>query len=486
VVSVRHKLSRKEELIKEIVDNIDDYLQNERDVIIDNQDVSQGSMNITPNEQGKIAMKKVVTTFDINDYEDEYNEVKDELELIENNTISSYTFSGPVNVHSGTFNLGSIPENIVGEDTISKWANSETDFSVNVNVPAPTVTTAIEQPGYYKFNNNWNALVSGTSSDYNLHVNISPVTPTLITKSIDNNGTYLASSDNADGFSSVIVAVRPYLPNNLHQTLNYVGYWKWDATNNLFVRGNGIDSSNYDILIEPIWYDGDNGQKKRIRISNGIVYDVNMVDTDFNGGQEVNVFQNTPQVQMLQRSLKNETKSRDVSSMFNSFEIEGIPPTISTAITSNGYYKFNENWNGLTSGTSSDYNLNINVNSSSEISKININSLSVTSSGRKYLLRDFNKAESTISVYINSSNSLVTFTSESSYFRFTLYVNNSTTSESHSISNNKYYLSIPYTREIYLFDENGDKILNLNLWNYYNKDNSSIMLYKNKYDLILN
>ena len=61
------------------MDNIDDYLQNERDVTIDNQDVVQGSMTILPNEQGKIAMKKVVSTFNIDNYYDEYNEVKDEL-----------------------------------------------------------------------------------------------------------------------------------------------------------------------------------------------------------------------------------------------------------------------------------------------------------------------------------------------------------------------------------------------------------------------
>lgn len=38
---------------------------------------------------------------------------------------------------------------------------------------------------------------------------ITPVVPTLITKSITENGTYNASSDNADGYSSVTVAVQP-------------------------------------------------------------------------------------------------------------------------------------------------------------------------------------------------------------------------------------------------------------------------------------
>ena len=65
-------------------------------------------------------MKKVVNTFNVNTYEEE----KAELEIIENNTISSYQFDGIISRNNGVISLGTIPEVIVGEDTFSQWANS--------------------------------------------------------------------------------------------------------------------------------------------------------------------------------------------------------------------------------------------------------------------------------------------------------------------------------------------------------------------------
>lgn len=270
--------------------------------------------------------------------------------------------------------------------------------------------------------------------------------------------------------STLLININPYLPTNYKQTLNYVGYWKWDSTSNTFIRGTGIDNSNYNLFIDPIWYDGENGSKKRIRITNGLVYDVNTVDTDFNGAMEVNVTQNqnNQQIQRLERALKSTT--RDTNNLYNSFEVEAIPPTITTDITSNGYYKFNDNWNGLVSGTSSNYNLNVNITPKINITDMyykgyteSINPLKPTGS---ISLSSFTRYSGGNSIKINVKRCLVVinFTINPNNYTIILKCNNTSSTTTYTPSVGDYYYIYPLgtniaNNMILFYDSNGKYIL---------------------------
>lgn len=283
----------------------------------------------------------------------------------------------------------------------------------------------------------------GITKESTLRVEVPIPTLELLTnKRLENNQTYIVSnlmSDSTNNVgiykdSSLVVSVSPYLPNNFTQTLNYVGYWKWDSTSNTFIRGTGIDSSNYNLFIDPIWYDGEDGSKKRIRITNGEIYDINTVDTDGNGAMEVNVTQNqnNQQIQRLERALKSTT--RDTNNLYNSFEVEAIPPTITTDITSNGYYKFNDNWNGLVSGTSSDYNLNINVSTPTptiSVTDIKLGGNSIAVQNQWTFTR------SSQSISGTSGYDIVIIRLSGNYYYINFY--HKTTSSSISVSSNSWY-----------------------------------------------
>lgn len=393
------------------------------------------------------------------------------------------------------------------ETTVNNEEEDDWDIKVDVPIPTPPPQLTLETLNNKLLTNNnttYNVsdlmttpnTDSGISKESTLRVEVPiPPTPTLellTNKQLNNNQTYIVSnlmSDSTNNVgiykdSSLVVNVSPYLPNNFTQTLNYVGYWKWDSTSNTFIRGTGIDSSNYNLFIEPIWYDGENGSKKRIKIRNGLVYDVNTVDTDFNGAMEVNVTQNqnNQQIQRLERALKSTT--RDTSNLYNSFEVEAIPPTITTDIISNGYYKFNDNWNGLVSGTSSDYNLNISVNS-----KINISSFSLKSDGSSPIkINTLNKASSQTSLSINANNVLICFSEYNDYYRIKIFKNKSSSTSSSTVyANDRYYIETSgYFTLLYLEDENNNKISCNDDDGNNNTYTQFIKLYKDKFNLILN
>lgn len=46
---------------------------------------------------------------------------------------------------------------------------------IRVNIPPPTITNAIQNNGYFKFNENWNELVNGSSTDYDLNIDVRPI-----------------------------------------------------------------------------------------------------------------------------------------------------------------------------------------------------------------------------------------------------------------------------------------------------------------------
>lgn len=117
-------------------------------------------------------------------------------------------------------------------------------------------------------------------------------TPVLITKSITQNGTYNASSDNADGYSAVTVAVSGGVTKSLLYTFNLSQGAQWlntgvsvaDIDVFLFERVDGGDLNNQTIIKKDdiaVYTGGadvytnvyrQNGKDMNVRIYNGVLY----------------------------------------------------------------------------------------------------------------------------------------------------------------------------------------------------------------------
>lgn len=155
--------------------------------------------------------------------------------------------------------------------------------------------------------------------------------------------------------STLVVNVAPYLPTNYKQTLNYVGYWKWDSTNQNFVQvlnNQDIIDENYNIKIQPLFYDADTGLPQKVTVNSGNTKRLKMINDNNDGSMEpVEYIENNTMVRF-------NSKTRSVTE-YPYFEVEALPPTIISPITSNGYYKFDGNT--LIPGTNQDYNIYINI-----------------------------------------------------------------------------------------------------------------------------
>lgn len=164
--------------------------------------------------------------------------------------------------------------------------------------------------------------------------------------------------------STLVINVPQYFPpNNYKQTLNYVGYWKWDSTNQQFIQvlnNQDIIDENYNLKIQPLFYDADTGLPQKVTVNSGNTKRLKMVNDNNDGAMEpAEYIENNTMV-------KFNSKTRSVTE-YPYFEVEALPPTITSPITSNGYYKFDGNT--LISGTNQDYNINVNI-SKPIISKI--------------------------------------------------------------------------------------------------------------------
>lgn len=154
--------------------------------------------------------------------------------------------------------------------------------------------------------------------------------------------------------SEVTISTPYELPPNFIQTLNYVGYWKWNSTTRMFEQGNNIDANNYNVKVEPLYFDADNGLPQKIRIQSNSNKRFKLTNDNEDGSLEVEE-DNQVQNRLM---VKFNTDSRSITE-YPYFEIEGVPPTVLNAIVSNGYYKFNGD--NLVQGTSQDYNIYVNT-----------------------------------------------------------------------------------------------------------------------------
>ena len=201
--------------------------------------------------------------------------------------------------------------------------------------------------------------------------------------------------------STLQISVNPYFPNNYQQILNHVGFWKWNPTLSQFDEGSQND---YNLLVQPLWFDAESGLPQKIRIGSGDTKRLKLENENQDRSSEVvDYIEPTPNNLMVRFN----TKTRSVTE-YPYFEVEGVPPTISTPITTNGYYKFDGNT--LIPGTNQDYNIYINVAISLpeyDVRKFNFTALGVNtpSSGigsNTYYYRHFNSKNSVKKVTDNS------------------------------------------------------------------------------------
>lgn len=109
-----------------------------------------------------------------------------------------YEYSEPPINKNGKYYFGWRSVNVEGEDYegycpyyFEDQTVQEYDMDINVN-NTPTITSPITDNGYYKFDGN--TLISGSPSDYNLNVNVNPIT--VIDKIVfGDNGGVIASND---------------------------------------------------------------------------------------------------------------------------------------------------------------------------------------------------------------------------------------------------------------------------------------------------
>lgn len=277
--------------------------------------------------------------------------------------------------------------------------------------------------------------------------------------------------------STLLINVNPYLPNNYKQTLNYVGYWKWDSTNQTFIQvlnNQDIIDEKYNLKIQPLFYDADTGLPQKVTVNSGDTKRLKMVNDNNDGSMEpAEYIENNTMV-------KFNSKTRAVTE-YPYFEVEALPPTISTPIENNGYYKFNGN-NTLINGTSSDYNLNVQVNS-----KINITKFLNSSNGTPILLKN---------MYYNGGYSVSLTSNKILIHIYRSYSNNgwmvicecNQSSYTNTVSlNTGYYYILNYVESnIYLLDENDNKVCIVRDENTINNAYSSVMLYDNFFNLSFN
>lgn len=158
--------------------------------------------------------------------------------------------------------------------------------------------------------------------------------------------------------------------------------------------------------------------------------------------------------------LKNQTRD-DITSNYvlGKLNINIPSPTITSPITSNGYYKFDGNT--LISGTEQDYNIYV---STPPISN-KVVFYSMNHNGDNYLFSTFSNTSSTISLPANSTTLLIY--QRTTYYIFKVYKNTSSSSVSYSNADgtNYYYKSLntASNNRIIFIDLNNTRIFELNL-----------------------
>lgn len=80
-------------------------------------------------------------------------------------------------------------------------------------------------------------------------------------------------------------------------------------------------------------------------------------------------------VKKSNNETKGKTRDATTSNIVGYINVNIPPPSISSTISNNGYYKFNTNWNGLIQGTDQDHALSVNVQPSLQSKTVTIDSI---------------------------------------------------------------------------------------------------------------
>lgn len=397
------------------------------------------------------------------------------------------------------------------ETTVNNEEEDDWDIKVDIPIPTPPPQLTLETLNNKLLTNNnttYNVsdlmttpnTDSGISKESTLRVEVPiPPTPTLellTNKQLNNNQTYIVSnlmSDSTNNVgiykdSSLVVNVSPYLPNNYKQTLNYVGYWKWDSTNQTFIQvlnNQDIIDEKYNLKIQPLFYDADTGLPQKVTVNSGDTKRLKMVNDNNDGSMEP-----TEYVENNNTMVRFNSKTRSITE-YPYFEVEALPPTIISPITSNGYYKFDGNT--LIPGTNQDYNIYINIQSLEPLYLSDITCTEFCDDGKVgNATRRMSGLLSNPIVYhyLNQNNDTITFNSrgklldnyDSSNVDCLVYINIS------KISNNNYLLKLNminsvtttsikiYSNDCWIITYNSTPVSgatinyrnNININNYYN------------------
>ena len=122
-------------------------------------------------------------------------------------SLSTTTKTNIVSALNETFTSVSNGKSLVASAITDKGVSTAADASFQTMATnISNIQTGITPTGTYNISVNGDYDVTNYAT---AHVSVSGQSPTLITKNITTNGTYNASSDSADGYSSVTVNVQP-------------------------------------------------------------------------------------------------------------------------------------------------------------------------------------------------------------------------------------------------------------------------------------
>lgn len=236
-----------------------------------------------------------------------------------------------------------------------------------VNIPAPKINSPTTNNGFYKFNNNWNALTEGSSEDHDLIIQVPNTTETLT--ATQNNHTYTPTQGNV-GFSSVTVEVpQPSVESTKTVTIT-------ENKTTTITPSSGYDSIGQLEIITNIPSDVNNQTLATIT-SNGTY----TPDADYSGFNSFTV--NVPQPSIQQnKSITLNSNSTVTINPDNNYDALGqititteVPTTdtvinnqnvnSNNLITSNGFYAPDSQHTGFNAFTvavplQKDKNINVN------------------------------------------------------------------------------------------------------------------------------
>lgn len=124
-----------------------------------------------------------------------------------------------------------------------KPQDSTEPTDVNINISStpiyPTITSPIENNGYYKFDGN--TLVSGTDQDYNLNVNVLPTSTKInLTSFSSESGNYL--------FTNMITSTERTIQINYKNSMFFIR--QTNSSYQLFLKTNNFSSSAINQSLE--------------------------------------------------------------------------------------------------------------------------------------------------------------------------------------------------------------------------------------------